>query len=589
MNLIEKILARESSRSKVEPGDVVVVDVECALLHDLSARSARRVFEEQVGGELAHPDRIVVVFDHMFSPPTEDRATVLRATRQFCRERGLRLFDCGNGNLHQVAAQNGLIRPGALVIGSDSHSPVHGVFGAFSAWLGNDSCAATVLPFSRAWFRVPETILIELTGEPRPGTTARDIALWLTGRVGEGALNYQAIRFCGDYIDGLSLWDRWLFTLMAVDIGAKCAYMEPDEEVERFAASVGVDGGELLRDDPGYRYAQRWSWDVSAVEPQIAVPPTVGNVHPVSEYVGTPVDWAELGGHGGGRQVDFELALDAMGDGTCSPTVNFNLVPGTRHVFSQALESGLVADLHAARRHVVPGQHRRQPGRQHGRAGRVGDDDLHARSQLPGPQRKPEGADVPRVRRDRRRERRRRPDHRPAGVRMSAVELEFAGRVWCFGDNVPTDEIVPTRWVFSPMEEIRTHVLENLKPGFAADVRAGDLLIGGSHFGQSSGRAVAPKALKSLGVACIVADSFARTFLRNCFEIGLPLVECPGAGAAFADGQEAVVDVAGGTVRNVSAGTELAGTPTDPFLLGMLRAGGLIPLVREQGPRLGLT
>jgi 3-isopropylmalate/(R)-2-methylmalate dehydratase small subunit len=172
---------------------------------------------------------------------------------------------------------------------------------------------------------------------------------------------------------------------------------------------------------------------------------------------------------------------------------------------------------------------------------------------------------------------------------VSATDLEFAGRVWCFGDNVPTDEIVPTRWVFSPMEEIRAHVLENLKPGFASAVAPGDVLVAGAHFGQSSGRAVAPKALKSLGVACIVAESFARTFLRNGYEIGLPLLECPGAREAFADGQQAMVDVVAGTVRNLSTGEELAGRPTDAFLLSMLRAGGLIPLVREQGSRLGLT
>jgi 3-isopropylmalate/(R)-2-methylmalate dehydratase large subunit len=347
MNLIEKILARESRRPSVVPGDVVVVDVECALMHDLSARSARRVFEEQVGGEIAHPDRLVVVFDHLFSPPSEDRAEVLRATRVFCRDRGITLFDCGNGNLHQVAAQAGLIRPGALVVGSDSHAPVHGVFGAFSAWLGNDSYAATVMPFSRAWFRVPETIRIELVGETRPGTTARDVALWLTGRIGEGALNYQAIKFCGEYVDGLSVWDRWLLTLMAVDIGAKCAYLEPDATTEAFAASVGIEEYETVRDDPGTEFAATWRWDVGDIEPQLAVPPSVGNVHPVADFAGTRVDWAELGGHGGGRLDDVLMARDVIAARPKDPHVNFNVVPGTRHVFAEALTAGAVRDLHA--------------------------------------------------------------------------------------------------------------------------------------------------------------------------------------------------------------------------------------------------
>jgi 3-isopropylmalate/(R)-2-methylmalate dehydratase large subunit len=348
MNLVEKILARESGRSQVAPGDVCVVDVERALMHDLSARSCRRVFEEQVGGEMAHPERLAVVFDHLFSPPSEDKAEILRATRVFCRRHGIPLYDCGSGNLHQVAAQAGLIRPGALVVGSDSHSPVQGVFGAFSASLGNDSYAATVMPFSRAWFRVPETISIELVGETPPGTTPRDVALWLTAQIGEGALNYQAVKFHGEYVRSLPFWDRWLLTLMAVDVGAKCVYIEPDQITEDFARSVGVTDYELVVDDPGTAFASSWRWDVSGLPPQIAAPPTVGNVHPVTDYSGVSVDWAELGGHGGGRLDDVLTAAHVMQGHPKHPQVNFNIVPGTREVFSDALGLGAVQTLHAS-------------------------------------------------------------------------------------------------------------------------------------------------------------------------------------------------------------------------------------------------
>jgi 3-isopropylmalate/(R)-2-methylmalate dehydratase large subunit len=346
--MLEKILARESGRRAVVPGDEVVVDVECALMHDLSARSCRKVFEEKVGGEIAHPDRLAVVFDHLFAPPTEERAEVLRANRAFCRERGIRLFDCGHGNLHQVAAQAGLIRPGALVVGSDSHAPVHGALGAFAASLGNDSYAATVMPFSRAWLRVPETIAIEIVGETPPGTTARDVALWLTAQIGEGALNYQAVKFHGEYVRDLDFWDRWLLTLMAVDVGAKCAYIEPDQTTVAFAESVGVTDYELVTDDPGTAYAANWRWDVTGLPPQIAAPPTVGNVHDVTDYAGTTVDWAELGGHGGGRLADVLLAAQVLGPRPKDPQVNVNLVPGTRHVFAEASRLGVMDTLHGA-------------------------------------------------------------------------------------------------------------------------------------------------------------------------------------------------------------------------------------------------
>jgi 3-isopropylmalate/(R)-2-methylmalate dehydratase small subunit len=167
-------------------------------------------------------------------------------------------------------------------------------------------------------------------------------------------------------------------------------------------------------------------------------------------------------------------------------------------------------------------------------------------------------------------------------------DLSFAGRAWVFGDNVPTDEIVPTRWVFNPMDEICRHVLENLNPAFPAGVRPGDIIVAGHHFGQSSGRAVAPKALQAIGIACVVADSFARTFLRNCFEIGLPILECPGAGIFAADGDTVSADLVSGLVRNETRDRTAQGKPTGEFLLTMLRAGGLVPLARAEGARLGI-
>jgi 3-isopropylmalate/(R)-2-methylmalate dehydratase small subunit len=152
------------------------------------------------------------------------------------------------------------------------------------------------------------------------------------------------------------------------------------------------------------------------------------------------------------------------------------------------------------------------------------------------------------------------------------------GRCWKFGDNVPTDAIVRSDLVFGSMSEMVAHALEHLNPRFAAEVRAGDVLVAGRHFGQSSGRAIAARVLKAAGVSCVVAETFARTFYRNGFEIGLPLLECPGVTALVEDGDVLGVDVASGQVVNETRGGRLRGRPTSPFLLEMLAAGGLIPL-----------
>lgn len=163
---------------------------------------------------------------------------MLKENREWARRTGIHLLDCGNGNIHHTVVQRGLVRPGAIVVGSDSHTPVHGALGAFAAPLGNDSHAGTVLPYGKAWFRVPETVRVELEGTPQPGTTARDIALWLVGQIGEGGLVYAAVEFAGPYVKELSFWDRWLFPLLCVDLGAKCSFVEPDETTEAFVRSL---------------------------------------------------------------------------------------------------------------------------------------------------------------------------------------------------------------------------------------------------------------------------------------------------------------------------------------------------------------
>ncbi len=159
--------------------------------------------------------------------------------------------------------------------------------------------------------------------------------------------------------------------------------------------------------------------------------------------------------------------------------------------------------------------------------------------------------------------------------------MQARGRCWKFGDNIPTDQIVRSDRALASMAEMRAHVLENLNPAFARDVRPGDILVAGRHFGQSSGRAIAPKALQATGLGAVVVEYAARLFYRNCFEIGLPLLQCPGITAAVSDGDVLAVDIEAGTVTVENTGARIQGEPTDPFLLGMLRAGGLIPLAGQ--------
>jgi 3-isopropylmalate/(R)-2-methylmalate dehydratase small subunit len=160
--------------------------------------------------------------------------------------------------------------------------------------------------------------------------------------------------------------------------------------------------------------------------------------------------------------------------------------------------------------------------------------------------------------------------------------LQASGRCWTFGDNIPTDRLVKTKYVVEPMSVIVQHVLEDLNPRFPLEVQTGDIVVAGKHFGQSSGRAIAVKALKATGIGCVVADTFARTFYRNAFEVGLPVLELPGVTDLVSDGDVLSVDVAAGLFRNETTGVQREVPPPDAFLLDMLEAGGLIALAKAR-------
>ena len=159
--------------------------------------------------------------------------------------------------------------------------------------------------------------------------------------------------------------------------------------------------------------------------------------------------------------------------------------------------------------------------------------------------------------------------------------MRFTGRCWKFGDNVPTDQIVRSDRVLLSLEEMAKYVLENYNPAFAKEVKPGDILVAGKHFGQSSGRAVAPKAIKATGVGAVVVEYAARLFFRNAFEVGLPLLECPGITDGVSDGDQLEVDIETGEIINKTTGATFKAREVDPFLMKMLEAGGLIPMGAE--------
>jgi 3-isopropylmalate/(R)-2-methylmalate dehydratase large subunit len=357
MNMIEKILAKASGKKEVAPGEVVIANVNLMVMHDLSANFVARVFREELGGgSVLDPSRIAFVFDHNFSPATEEAARTLHRVRKFAAEHKItNLFNGGHGSLHHVIIENGLWAPGHVIIGCDSHTPIYGALGVFATGVGNNSMAALGFQHGKAWFRVPETMQVFLHGTTQNGVMSRDIAQYVVGYLGEDSAIYRAIEYGGPYIQSLSIEDRMLFPLMSIDLGAKASFINPDEKTVAYARSMSkFKDFEMLTNDTNVKYERVVDIDVSKLEPQIACPPTVGNVKPIGEVGDVPIDIAEIGGSTGGRLDDLRVAATCLRGRHVATGVRLQVVPANRSIYRAALKEGLIEVLHDAGAVIFP-------------------------------------------------------------------------------------------------------------------------------------------------------------------------------------------------------------------------------------------
>lgn len=348
MNMVEKILARASGEKRVAPGQIVVAEVDRMLMHDLSANFVTRVFREELAGfSISHPERIVFIFDHTFSPPTEASARALADVRAFAKDHSItHVFDSGSGSMHHVVLESGLWAPGEIIVGCDSHTTIYGALGAFSTGIGNNSMAGLGFTHGKAWFRVPEVMKIELRGRLRGPVSPRDVAQHLVGSLGEEAAVYKLVEYGGPFIDELPVEERLLFPLMTIDLGAKAGYIDPDDETAEYARRWSrTKDFVVVRNDPDVAYENVLELDVSGIEPQVACPPTVGNVRPVGEVEGQPIDVAEVGGSTGGRGIDLRTLARYLAGRNVHPDVRLQVVPASRGIYLRAVKEGIAETL----------------------------------------------------------------------------------------------------------------------------------------------------------------------------------------------------------------------------------------------------
>lgn len=343
MHAIEKILARASGKKKVASGEIVIAEVDVAEVNDLYLQVVKS-FYELGGTEVANPEKTTFVFDHYSPAPTIKAACNHKSMREFCSKRGIRhLFDIGDGVCHQVLAESGMVGPGKIVVETDSHTTTMGALGAFGTGVGATDMAV-ILITGKLWFKVPSVMKVVLEGDPNGSVMAKDLILHVIGDLKQDAAIYKAVEFAGEAVRKMPQEERMVLCNMAVEMGAKTAYIAPDDITHEYLARYGWEKGEVPVTDEDYEYESIVTYDVSKITPCVALPGSVDNVSSIPDEE-IRIDQVFLGTCTGGRLNDIRVAAEILEGKKVAQGTRFVVIPASRLVFQDAMKAGYIETL----------------------------------------------------------------------------------------------------------------------------------------------------------------------------------------------------------------------------------------------------
>jgi len=350
MHPLYKILAQAAGRNKVKPGEFVIAKVDLAEINDLYLQVLLS-FKEMEGDKVWNPQKITFVMDHYAPAPTIKAAENQRKMREFAQEQGIKhFFDINRGVCHQVMPEEGLVWPGMMLVATDSHTTTHGAFGAFSTGIGATDMAAVLLT-GEIWLRVPEIIKINIEGKIRKGIMAKDIILYIISQLGTDIALYKAIEFDGEAVKELSLDERLVLCNMSVEMGAKATYIKPDKRVWDYLSQVKnqkVKKDTSIKQPDGEEnevYESIYNFDVTELEPQVALPNRVDKVVPVSQAAGKPIHQALIGTCTGGRINDIKTAAEIIKGKKIAPWVRLLVIPASSQILKKCIDLGYIQIL----------------------------------------------------------------------------------------------------------------------------------------------------------------------------------------------------------------------------------------------------
>jgi 3-isopropylmalate/(R)-2-methylmalate dehydratase large subunit len=339
--IAEKILARASGKKAVKPDEYVLANIDLAMIHDawsfvgpiLSHAGVPRVWDA---------DKIVTVFDHFNPPPTIKDAEAYKTAREAVKKYKIKYFYGQNAGIcHQVFVEKGHILPGMLIVGTDSHTMTYGALGAAGASLGFSEMAY-VATTGTLWFKVPKSMKFNIKGKLARRVMSKDVILYLAGKYSENVAQYMSVEYTGQTIKNMSLASRMTLANMTAEIGAKFAFIEPDEKVTDYLMGRSKNSFEVVKADADASYEQIYEENVANLEPQVSLPFSVDHVKPVSKVNNVKIDQAVLGSCTNGRLEDLRIAAEILRNKKIHADVRLLVIPASSEIYREALKEGLI-------------------------------------------------------------------------------------------------------------------------------------------------------------------------------------------------------------------------------------------------------
>ena len=341
--VIEKII-RNNVGHAVKPGDIVTVNVDRVMIHDIFIPFVAEKFEEMGFQKLWDPDKVVLIYDHLVPASQLDDTRHFHEGDAFAEKYGMKNVHRSDGICHQLMTEAGYVKPGNIVFGTDSHTTTYGCVGALSSGIGYTEMAS-ILGTGTMWIKVPETIKVVIDGELPENVMSKDVILRLIGDLGADGATYRALEFTGSAVEKMSVASRMTIANMAIEAGAKCALFTPDEKTAEYCEIELNEFQKSLVGDDDAAYMKTITYRAEDFVPVMACPSQVDKIRDVSTLEGTEIDQVFIGSCTNGRLEDLAAAAEVLKGKKVADYVKLIVTPASRKIYRQAIELGILDTL----------------------------------------------------------------------------------------------------------------------------------------------------------------------------------------------------------------------------------------------------